>query len=208
MHRKEHWNSVYSSKSWKEVSWYEEIPIWSIEKIKTLCPDPNNDYIIDIGGGSSLLSDYLLREGFEHLSVLDISTSALELSQSRLSEDAKRIEWIVSDITAFKPTRKYDLWHDRATFHFLTHEQDLAKYVRLVESSVREGGHFIIGTFSKQGPLMCSGIPIQQYSGDELQSLFTDGFECLEVENRDHTTPSGKVQNFSWGVFRRKSATQ
>ncbi len=202
MDRKNHWETVYNTKNPDEVSWTQEKPQTSLDFIHALGLDKTAN-IIDIGGGDSKLVDFLLEEGFENITVLDISAKALERAQSRLGEKAKKVKWVVSDITQFKPTEQYDLWHDRAAFHFLTEPEQISNYVKLTEKAVK--GNFILGTFSEQGPKKCSGLDITQYSEEKMETTFQNAFQKLECKTEDHTTPFGTNQNFVFCSFRKRA---
>lgn len=200
--RKEHWNKVYDSKTPTEVSWYEPMPETSLNYI-TECKLDNDAAIIDIGGGDSFLAEFLLAKGFTDLTVVDISEKAIERAKKRLGERAEEIKWIVADASEFKPERQYDLWHDRAAFHFLTEDEQVQNYLQTVKRSVKPGGFLVIGTFSENGPKKCSGIEIRQYSVSQMQDLFSDDFTTMSCKNIDHTTPSGGIQNFTFCSFRK-----
>ena len=197
-HLKAHWETVYETKSPQEVSWTQEIPQISLDFIQSF--QLNKDArIIDIGGGDSLLVDHLLDLGFMNLSVLDISAHAIERAKVRLGERASLVQWIVSDINDFQPEITYDLWHDRAAFHFLTAPTDINRYTRLVGNHAK---NLVIGTFSKDGPLKCSGLEITQYDEKELDELFgSHGFELKTTKREDHMTPFGSSQNFVFASF-------
>ena len=198
--RKTHWETVYETKEPNQVSWTQEIPKTSLDFIK----DFNllkNAKIIDVGGGDSKLVDFLLDECYTNITVLDISAKALEKARMRLGKKAESVTWIVSDITEFEPTTKYDLWHDRAAFHFLTSKAEKKKYFEIVEKSVE--GYLILGTFSENGPKKCSGLDIQQYSEESLGSIFENGFQKLRCLTQDHQTPFETVQNFLFCSFKK-----
>lgn len=197
---KKHWETVYETKNPDQVSWTQEIPKTSLELIHSFNLSKSAK-IIDIGGGDSKLVDYLLEEGFENITVLDISQKAIEKAQLRLGENAKKVNWIVADITQFEPRTKYDVWHDRAAFHFLTNELDINKYVKTVEKSVSQ--YLIIGTFSENGPKKCSGLEIKQYSEEVMTKLFQKEFEVVRCFTEDHTTPFDTTQNFIFCSFKR-----
>ena len=199
--RKNHWETVYETKSPEQVSWTQEVPKTSLDFINSFKLEKTAK-IIDIGGGDSKLVDYLLEEGYENITVLDISAKALEKAQKRLGAKAKKVTWIISDITAFKPETVYDIWHDRATFHFLTTPEKIQKYIEIATKAVN--GFLIIGTFSENGPLKCSGLVITQYSQDKLTTEFSEAFEKISCLNEDHKTPFDTFQNFLFCSFRKK----
>ena len=199
MNTKEHWESIYKTKQPNEVSWTEQKPSVSLEFINKL-KIPKTAKIIDIGGGDSKLVDFLLAQGYTDLSVLDISETAIIRAKERLGDKAKNVKWIISDILDFKPTEKYDLWHDRAAFHFQTEEADIDNYLNIIKNAVI--GWSIIGTFSVDGPKNCSGLNISQYDEAGLKYLLEKSeFKFLESKRIDHTTPSGGVQNFIFCSF-------
>jgi 2-polyprenyl-3-methyl-5-hydroxy-6-metoxy-1,4-benzoquinol methylase len=190
---KEHWENVYATKTPQEVSWTQERPTISLDFIASFQLEKSSS-IIDVGGGDSLLVDFLLDLGYTNLSVLDISAHAIERAKVRLGEKASLVTWIVSDINDFEPLQNYDLWHDRAAFHFLTTQKDIERYVELVSKHVKQ---LVIGTFSTNGPFKCSGLEITQYDENELGQLFgPHGFEVQTTKREDHMTPFGTTQNF------------
>jgi SAM-dependent methyltransferase len=197
---KGHWNNVYATKQPNEVSWTQDVPQTSLDFIHAFNV-PKNASIIDVGGGDSNLIDFLLKEGYENITVLDISEKALERVKSRLRENAKRVKWIVSDITEFNPTEKYDVWHDRATFHFLTALPQISKYLEIARRSVT--GYLTIGTFSENGPARCSGLKIKRYSEEQLQLQLSKGFKKIKCITEEHKTPFNTTQNFLFCSFKR-----
>lgn len=199
----EHWNTIYQSKNENEVSWYKDYPEASIELIKEL-KLPLSAHIIDIGGGESRLVDVLLDLGYTNITVLDISEKALEKSKNRLEEKSKLVKWIITDITEFNPTEKYDLWHDRAVFHFLTAKENIIKYTSIAERAISQNGFLIMGTFSDKGPTKCSGFEIKQYTDKSLKDAFKDSFKQFSFQYIDHSTPFNTVQNFLFCTFQRK----
>ncbi len=198
--RKKHWETIYQTKQLNEVSWYQPVPQTSLDLVSKYVKSFDAK-IIDIGGGDSFLVDHLLKLGYTNISVLDISEAAIERAKKRLGELAKNVTWIVSDISTFSPTEKYDFWHDRAAFHFLTNKEEIQSYVQLVQASINSNGVLAIGTFSENGPLKCSGIEISQYTEESIAQLFKNGFEKIESFLVDHPTPFDTVQNFVFGVF-------
>ena len=197
---KDHWENVYSTKQPHEVSWTQDIPKTSLEFITGLHL-PKDAAIIDIGGGDSNLVDFLLEEGYRNLTVLDISEKALERAKQRLGNKAANVKWIVSDVTVFTPTETYDVWHDRAAFHFLTTHAQVEKYTDIVGIAVK--GHLIIGTFSDAGPKKCSGLEIQQYNEQSIEEMFSGSFRKVECTTEDHVTPFNTMQNFIFCRFER-----
>ena len=199
--RKAHWEKMYTEKSPQQVSWTQSEPTTSIDFVNTT-QLPLNAPIIDVGGGESHLVDHLLNLGYSDLTVLDISENALLRTQQRLGKDADKIKWIVSDITQFQPRRTYSLWHDRAVFHFLTQKEDIEAYKRLVANHLSHS--LILSTFSHQGPLKCSGLPIQQYDAASLASLFAPELELVHHQEEIHHTPFNTTQAFIYTHFTRK----
>lgn len=201
MTTKDHWETVYETKTPDQVSWTQDRPTVSLQLIQDR-ELPKTAKIIDIGGGDSKLVDYLIEEGYTDITVLDISANAIEKAKLRLGEKAKHVQWIVSDITTFKPTVPYDLWHDRATFHFLTTQKHIQAYVALTNSFVNNS--LIIGTFSKQGPEKCSGLEVTRYDSKGLTDVFSDHFQKIECLTTDHITPFDTVQNFQFCSFKKQ----
>ncbi|HRW43655.1 MAG TPA: class I SAM-dependent methyltransferase [Flavobacteriaceae bacterium] len=199
--RKNHWEKVYQTKNPDQVSWTQEIPKTSLEFIHSLGLNKNAK-IIDIGGGDSKLVDHLLNEGYHNITVLDISDKAIEKAKKRLGENATKVNWIVSDITEFEPHSSFDVWHDRATFHFLTSEEQIKKYIKIATKCV--SGYLIIGTLSSDGPKKCSGLDIKQYNEEELSSTLKNGFDKIQCVTEDHLTPFDTTQNFLFCSFKKK----
>lgn len=200
--RKKHWETIYQTKELKDVSWFEPKPETSLGFFKQF-NIPTYAKIIDIGGGDSLLVDNLLDMGYQDITVLDISGSALDKAKQRLGVRADKVKWIISDAATFKPTEKYDFWHDRAAFHFLTQEQEIEKYLDTIQKSIQPTGVLVIGTFSEQGPIKCSGIEIKQYSETTMTNLLTKFFEKIKCITVDHKTPFDTIQNFIFCSFRK-----
>ncbi len=200
---KAHWEQVYQTKKPTEVSWYQATPHTSIAFLEK-ANLPKSAKIIDIGGGESNFVDYLLKEGYENITVLDISETAIQQKQTNLGGQASRVTWIVSNITTFLPTEKYAFWHDRATFHFLTEQTDIARYVQMVSDCIIPAGKLIVGTFSENAPTKCSGLPITQYTAETLCETFATTFQPIEYVQTIHSTPNDKEQNFIFGSFIKK----
>jgi hypothetical protein len=198
---KNHWETVYQTKSPNEVSWTQDVPKTSLDFIESFGVS-KSAAIIDIGGGDSKLVDHLLALGYENITVLDISAKAIERARLRLGSKAEKVTWIVSEITDFQPKMNYSVWHDRAAFHFLTLDSQKEKYVELVNQFVDD--YLVIGTFSENGPLKCSGLEIQQYSIESLEEQFAPKFEMIESKYEDHQTPFETIQNFVFGAFKKK----
>lgn len=200
MDRKTHWNSIYGAKPESDMSWFEAEPRVSLELIGEFCPAGD---VIDIGGGASVLVDRLLDAGYRP-TVLDISEAALAISQRRLGARGGEVRWVVRDVLQFAPSGDFDVWHDRAAFHFLIEAADRRKYIEVAERSVRPGGHLILGTFALDGPARCSGLPVQRYNSASLSDELGAAFELCHERPELHTTPGGAVQRFSWSAFRRR----
>ena len=198
---KNHWENVNETKNSNEVSWTQEIPETSLELIQNAAADKTSK-IIDIGGGDGTLIDFLLERGFESLSILDISSKALQKAKKRLGSKAEHVQFITSDIREFETEATYEIWHDRATFHFLTEENDIKKYVDIVKNAVSHT--MIIGAFSFEGPQKCSGLPIVQYDAERLQNVFLEDFELIRSFKQNHITPFNTVQNFIFCQFKKK----
>ena len=197
--RQTHWDNVYTTKAEAEVSWYEATPEFSLALMREagLTPDMS---VIDIGGGASRLVDALQASGQAHVSVLDLSEAALDVAKSRLA-DARRVQWIVADVAVWTPDRKYDLWHDRAAFHFLTTAEDQQAYVGVLAQALKDGGKAVIGTFALDGPAKCSGLPVARYDAQSLQAVLGEGFRLVSARRHRHVTPNGSVQNFQFCIF-------
>ncbi|MGE8554732.1 MAG: class I SAM-dependent methyltransferase [Chryseobacterium jejuense] len=197
---KNHWENVYETKSPDQVSWTQKKPQTSLNFINSFGLG-KEARIIDIGGGDSNLVDFLLEEGYENITVLDISAKALEKAQQRLGKKADKVKWIATDITTFEPIETYDIWHDRAAFHFLTTQEQIAKYIDIAEKNINS--FMVLGTFSKNGPTKCSGLDIQQYDEASISEKFRQSFEKILCTTEDHTTPFETTQNFIFCSFKK-----
>jgi 2-polyprenyl-3-methyl-5-hydroxy-6-metoxy-1,4-benzoquinol methylase len=200
--RKKHWENIYQTKQINEVSWFQPTPDTSLNFIRQFNVKTTAK-IIDIGGGDSFLVDHLLDLGYTDITVLDISEAAIDRVKQRLGDGATRVKWIVADVTTFKPTEEYDFWHDRATFHFLTEEREILKYIDTAQKSIKQKGIILIGTFSENGPKKCSGIEISQYSETTMTERLKMFFKKIKCITIDHKTPSGTMQNFIFCSFRK-----
>jgi SAM-dependent methyltransferase len=203
MERKLHWENVFSTKTEKEVSWYQQYPQTSIDFITALHL-PLDAKIIDVGGGDSYLIDTLLDLGYTNLTLLDISSGAVEKIKTRLGVKASNVTFIVSDILDFNPSELYDFWHDRACFHFLTANNQIDRYVEIVDQALADDGKLFIGTFSENGPKKCSGLDIRQYNEASLRLLFERDFNLKGCFAEDHQTPFDTIQKFLFCGFERK----
>jgi len=199
--KKEHWEQVYHTKNPDQVSWTQAVPQTSLNLIRDF-DLAKTDRIIDIGGGDSKLVDFLLQDGYTNITVLDISEAALAKAKARLGEKSSQVTWIVCDITNFEPTETYTLWHDRAAFHFLTTQDQIAGYLNIAAKAV--GNYLVIGTFSENGPEKCSGLAIKQYAEQQLQAIFDEHFEKVTCFTEDHTTPFATKQNFLFCSFKKR----
>lgn len=198
-----HWENVYQTKDTTRVGWFQQKPIISLNFMEYL-NIPKSGKILDAGGGDSLLVDYLLDLGYQNITVLDISAAAIQNAKIRLGSYSDDVHLIVDDLSKCQLDGKWDVWHDRAVFHFLSVSEDIQHYLNLVSQAIKAGGFLIIGTFSKSGPTSCSGLPVTQYSTEELKDFFSDYFEPIKCLNTDHITPGGVEQNYSFCAFRRK----
>lgn len=203
MQRKTHWENVYNLKSADAVSWHQEHADTSLALIRQSGLSLDAE-LIDVGGGASTLIDDLLRLGYRNLTVLDIAASGLNIARNRLGEHAASVHWLEADVTTTSfPKQKYDLWHDRAVFHFLTESEDRARYLHALTEALKPGSFAIIGTFAQDGPDHCSGLPTQRYNVESLSATLGPRFELLGRLEEEHHTPSGAVQNFLYCYFRR-----
>ncbi|MBP9792731.1 MAG: class I SAM-dependent methyltransferase [Flavobacterium sp.] len=193
--KKEHWENVFTTKKETEVSWYQNEPKTSIQLIQA-CKVAKDAKIIDIGGGDSYLIDSLLELEYTNLYLLDISEAAIDRAKLRLGDRAKEVTFIVSDSLHFQSDEKFDIWHDRASFHFFTDAKDIEQYKLNVIANTSQNAHLIIGTFSEEGPLKCSGLPITQYSVEKMEAVFASDFKLENCFTEDHQTPFDTVQNF------------
>lgn len=198
-----HWQNVYQTKDERSVSWFQETPGISLDLVRESGLAAGAS-IVDIGGGASSLADALLEAGY-HVTVLDISEAALSVAKSRLAERASNVTWIAADVRTWQPpAAAYDLWHDRAAFHFLTAPDDRAAYIERLTRALRPGGTAIIATFALDGPEKCSGLPVVRYSGESLARTLGPDFETIDTRAHDHRTPSGAMQKFQFSRFRKR----
>jgi SAM-dependent methyltransferase len=197
-----HWNEVYRTKAADAVSWYQAIPEPSLRALDRF-QVPNTAGLIDVGGGASTLVDQLIERGWTDLTVLDIAAPALEVAKARLGPSATHVRWIVADVTEWLPGRSYDVWHDRAVFHFLTAASQRAAYRQALDAGVAAGGLVILATFAPDGPERCSGLPVERYDAARLAKEIGAGFRLVDDWREEHGTPQGGKQRFNWCVFRR-----
>jgi hypothetical protein len=200
--RQTHWQGVYSSKNETEVSWFEQSPVISLELIRRSEVDTGAS-IIDIGGGASRLVDALLDDGYRAISILDLSGKALSVARTRLGPRASQVTWIESDVTQWEPEQKYDLWHDRAAFHFLTDPTERRAYVERLTRGTSPGSQVIVGTFALDGPDRCSGLPVARHDANSLKQVLGESFELKETRPFEHRTPGGGIQRFQFSRFRK-----
>ena len=203
MEKKKHWENIYQTKNIDGVSWYQETPYESIELIKKFSTT-DSDMIIDIGCGKSFLADNLLKLNYKNITLVDISLNALKEVKDRLNN--KSLNFIETDVLNLKLERTFDIWHDRAVFHFITNKKSVEKYISLCNEYIGEGGKLIIGTFAEDGPLKCSGLEIKRYSVENLKELFKENFEFIEGFKKLHCTPFDTQQSFTFCVFRKISS--
>ncbi|SDI93754.1 Methyltransferase domain-containing protein [Bradyrhizobium sp. Rc2d] len=202
--RSAHWDNVYATKGEAEVSWFQSSPTTSLDMIRAANPD-HGAAIIDIGGGASRLVDALLQDGYRDIAVLDLSANALDVAKKRLGAAASAVDWIVADATTWRPAKTYDLWHDRAAFHFLTDPRDRAAYVERLRSALAPGGHVIIATFAPDGPERCSGLPVQRHDSASLLAELGAEFELIEARRETHHTPWDSTQAFQFSRFQKRN---
>jgi len=200
--RKQHWERAWAGKSAVETSWYQANPRLSLAMISRAAVGPD-DAVIDVGGGASLLVDHLLNTGYSDVTVLDISSAALQQARIRLGDRADRVRWLETDVTEFQPERSYRIWHDRATFHFLTSTADRTRYLQVLKKALEPGGQAIIAAFAPTGPRKCSGLDVVQYDADRLSSELGPRFKLEEQAEEVHLTPAKKEQAFGFFRFTR-----
>jgi len=197
-----HWDTVHQSHEETALSWYEADPVRSFEWVRAVAPEPSAT-IVDVGAGRSRLADRLLGAGYEEITLLDVSGDAIAETRARLGSRAPQVRFVVGDVLDWRPLHRYDVWHDRALFHFLTDPSDRARYVAVLRAAVRVGGHVVIATFAPSGPESCSGLPVVRYDAEGLQRALGTSFRLVRAEEAAHRTPSGGVQPFTWACFQR-----
>lgn len=203
MSNKTHWEQIYQTKAPTQISWYQEHSIQSLQFIANTGINKTGQ-IIDVGGGPTALVGDLLENGYQHITVLDISAAALEAAQQRLGARAQKVIWLEGDILQIElGQHKYDLWHDRAVFHFLTDAEDRRRYVNAVKKAVKPGGHIIVATFASDGPDHCSGLPVARYEPESMHQEFGEGFQLLSSAHETHSTPFGTQQKFVYCYCRK-----
>lgn len=199
----QHWNRRYEGVPPTALSWYESTPALSLELIRSR--SGSGDAVLDVGAGASTLVDGLIEAGYLRVSVLDISKSGIEKARQRLGAKGQDVEFLVLDVARWEPPQMYDVWHDRAAFHFMTEEQERTGYKAALLSGLRPGGTFIVATYAHGGPQQCSGLPVRPYNRSELEDFLGEEFICHRAFVRDHETPKGERLPFHWGVFERRS---
>ena len=197
-----HWEHVYRSRPADELSWFQTTPTTSLRLIESALPSLGS--VLDVGAGSSSLVDVLLAQSFEDLTILDVSGRALDSVRRRLAEGGRQVSFVHADLLAWEPIRTFDVWHDRAVFHFLNRPEDRSRYVHVAAAAVRARGSLIIATFAADGPSHCSGLPVSRYDAAELAAEMGVCFDLVHSEREEHRTPAGVVQPFTWAVLRRR----
>jgi 2-polyprenyl-3-methyl-5-hydroxy-6-metoxy-1,4-benzoquinol methylase len=197
------WQRTYQTKAERDVSWYQDQPDPSLRLVMHAAASLASP-IIDIGGGTSHLVDHLAERGYSHVAVLDMSSAALATTQSRLGKQAVAVDWIVADVTTWEPAARYEIWHDRATFHFMVTEADRSAYLARLKLALAPGGHAIIATFALDGPEQCSGLPVMRYDSASLAETLGPQFALVATERHLHKTPWSAKQAFQFSVFRRQ----
>jgi SAM-dependent methyltransferase len=197
----EHWDEIYATRAADEVSWFQREPSMSLRLVDAFAG--TSDAIVDVGAGASFLVDRLLDTGHVDITLVDVSTRALETVRTRLGDRAGDVTFVGTDVTEWTPEREYDVWHDRAVFHFLTEKNDRSRYISRAATAVRKHGALILATFAADGPTHCSGLPVRRHDGDDLARRFAGAFVLEDTWREEHVTPSGVVQPFTWAAFRR-----
>jgi hypothetical protein len=195
--RAAHWDTVYDAKSEDGVSWYQSKPTVTLDLLSAAGID-RHAAVIDLGGGASVVVDHLLTGGFTDISVLDVSRVALDRTRARLGADADQVHWLHRDVFDWVPERRYDLWHDRAVFHFLVDEDERRAYLRTLRAGLARGGRAIVATFDAGGPTHCSGLPVVRYNAEDLATVFAPHLDLVTSRREEHTTPAGLIQPFTW----------
>jgi len=201
--RRAHWQRIYTTKAETEVSWFEASPEASLAALARAGADPSSA-IIDVGGGASRLVDRLVSDGYADVTVLDVSSAAIETAKARLAGAATKVHWLVADATQWTPVREYDVWHDRAAFHFLVDAADQAAYVERLRRALRHDGAAVIATFAPDGPERCSGLAVARHDAASLSIVLGPGFELVDERRYEHKTPKGATQAFQFSIFRRR----
>lgn len=203
MDRKQHWDTVYTTKAANEVSWFQDNPALSLDLIDQ-SGMPKTAALVDIGGGASRLVDTLLAQNYSDVTVLDIAEPALAASKARLGDQAQRVHWIAADITHWQPPRSYAMWHDRAVFHFLTDAADRDAYRRALLAGTASGSQIVIASFAPDGPERCSGLPVMRYAPESLLTELGAEFALRDARREEHHTPGGSIQRFQYSCLLRR----
>ncbi len=198
----DHWDEIYSTRPTSDVSWFQREPYVSLRLIQQNSVATSS--IIDVGAGASFLADRLMALNYVDVTLLDVSQAALNEVLVRIGDSAGRLKCVVGDVTDWRPSRRFDLWHDRAVFHFLTEPEPRARYVENATKAIRPGGTLILGVFAEDGPTHCSGLPVRRYSAEDLQKVFSESFTLKSHEREEHLTPTGAIQSFTWVALSRK----
>jgi len=202
---RQHWESVWATRTAEEVSWFQADPSTSLRMIRAVT-DPTAS-VIDVGSGATRLVEALLADGYRDLTVLDISPSALDKARERLGGAAAEVDWVVGDVTSFQPRHRFELWHDRAVLHFLTDAIDRRAYRETLQRCVARGGHVVVAAFGPDGPESCSGLPVMRHDRRSLAEVLGDDFEPIEYLEEEHLTPGGASQQFVYGLFGRRDSS-
>jgi hypothetical protein len=197
---RQHWQAAYEAEAATEVSWYEPLPRRSLELIRATGLQ-QSAALIDVGGGASTLVDHLLSTGFEDVTVLDLAPVSLGQSRVRLGTEGDRVHWVAADVTTWRPQRRYDLWHDRAVFHFLVEAAVRDQYLDTMRTALAPGGYVVMATFGPEGPTRCSGLDTLRYSAEDLSDVLGPAFRLVTSEIDEHVTPGGTVQQFLYGLW-------
>jgi 2-polyprenyl-3-methyl-5-hydroxy-6-metoxy-1,4-benzoquinol methylase len=200
-----HWQAAYDSSGPQDVSWFQREPVMSLRLLAAAGLQPGSS-LIDVGGGASILADRVLTLGVTDVTVLDIAEPALRAARDRLGDQGGTVTWLVQDLLTWSPQRRYDIWHDRAVYHFLTDPEDRDRYWRVLDAALADDGHVVIGTFAEDGPVFCSGLPVARYAAAALAEQFA-GFDVMATDREEHHTPSGRVQPFTWLVLGRVTSS-
>ena len=203
MNKQDHWENIYKNKELTKVGWFQERPGLLLEIIEKRLPNLQSS-IIDVGSGSTLLTDLLLAAGYENLTLLDLSQAALDKAQARIGSAAEKLNWVVGDVLEYEGKQQFDLWHDRACFHFLLGDEERNRYFQSMTQALKPGGLALISTFAVQGPEKCSGLPVQRWGEEEIKLALSDSYSHLASFEETHQTPTGVPQAFSIFLFQKK----
>lgn len=205
--QKKHWEAVYTTKASEDVSWFQEVPALSLRMLRAIQP-PKDARILDVGGGDSRFVDHLLAEGYQDITVLDLSEAAIQKAKERLKDRASQVQWVAADILDFEPIESFDIWHDRAAFHFLVTPEAIEHYLSIADQALSPQGRMILATFAADGPDRCSGLPVHRYSEEQLASALQTRFRKEECVEEIHQTPSKKAQNFLCCRFQKPARSE